>query len=75
VGKNEIYTLYGESPSGVKLLRIFLAASILDNGGKLNISRKALCELSDEVLKHKGFQILASQGEDNDMELELEWYG
>lgn len=71
---SEIYSLYGDSPTGTKLLRIFLAASIIDNGGKLPVSRKALAELSDEVLKHQGFQILATQGDDNDLDLTLEWY-
>jgi hypothetical protein len=71
---SEIYSLYGDSPTGTKLLRVFLAASIIDNGGKLPVSRRALSDLSDEVFKHRGFQILATQGEDNDLDLTLEWY-
>jgi len=68
------YSLHGESPAAVKLLKIFLAASIIDNGGQLDISKKALAELSDNVSKHRGFHLMAYPGEDNGMELTLEWY-
>jgi len=72
--KDESYSIHGESPTASKLMRIFLAASIIDNGGSMTVSRKALAELSDDVEKHKGFQIIAYPGDENGMELSLEWY-
>jgi len=72
--KEDSYSIHGESPTASKLMRIFLAASIIDNGGTLPVSHKSLAELSDEVNKHRGFQILAYPGEDQSMELSLEWY-
>jgi hypothetical protein len=35
---------------------------------------QSLAELSDEVNKHRGFQIVAYPGDDHSMELSLEWY-
>lgn len=72
--KEDAYSIHGESPAASKLMRIFLAASIIDNGGTLPVSRKSLAELSDEVNKHRGFQIIAYPGDDHSMELSLEWY-
>lgn len=72
--KEEAYSIQGESPTASKLMRIFLAASIIDNGGNLPVSRRSLAELSDEVNKHRGFQIIAYPGDDRSMELSLEWY-
>jgi len=72
--REDSYSIHGESPTASKLLRIFLAASIIDNGGTLPVSRKSLAELSDEVNKHRGFQIVAYPGDDHSMELSLEWY-
>lgn len=74
MAREDAYALYGESPASTRLLRIFLAAAIIDNGGNLPISRKSLSELSDEANLHRGFQIIASPGEDHSMELSLEWY-
>lgn len=71
--KVESFELFGESPSAVKLLRIFLASTIIDNGGSLSISRKAFAELSDNVLKNRGFQLIATPDDDHGMQLTLEW--
>lgn len=74
MARDDAYALYGDSPTSTRLLRIFLAAAIIDNGGNLPISRRSLAELSDEAEAHRGFQIIASPGEDNSMDLSLEWY-
>jgi hypothetical protein len=71
---DDTYWIDGESRTSQKLLRIFLAASIIDSGGTLNVSRKALAELSDKCLSYRGFQIIAAPGEDHDMDLSLEWH-
>ena len=72
--RDDVYSIQGESPTATRLIRILLAASVIDNGGTLSVSRKSLAELSEEVNKHRGFQILAYPGEDQSMELSLEWY-
>lgn len=74
MAKDDAYSIHGETPTANRLLRIFLAASIIDNGGTMTVSRRALAELSDDVNKHRGFQIIAYPGDENGMELSLEWY-
>jgi len=66
------YELYGGSPTTVKLLRVFLASAIIDNGGTLSISRKSLSELSDYILKHKSFHLVATPDSEHGMQLTLE---
>ena len=70
---DDSYWVDGNSSSSQKLLRIFLAAAIIDNDGLLPISRKALAELSDNCMTHRGFQIIATPGEDHGMDLSVEW--
>ena len=72
--KEEAFSLHGESPTATKLLRILLASTIIDDGGSMQISRKAMAELSENVLKYRGFHLVAYPGEDNNMELSIEWY-
>ena len=71
---DDTYWIDGESRTSQRLLRIFLAATILDNNGTLNVSRKAFAELSDNCNKYRSFQILASPGEDHGMDLSVEWH-
>jgi hypothetical protein len=68
------YVVGGESRVSAKLLKIFLSAAIIDNGGSLNISRRSLSELSDLCEANAGFCLLASPNQEQDMELRLEWY-
>ena len=70
---DDSYSIDGGSPTSNKLLRIFLAAAIIDNNDMLPISRKALAELSDKCMSHRGFQIIATPGEDYGMDLSVEW--
>lgn len=72
--QDDTYSISGETPTASKLLRIFLAATIIDNGGTLTVSRRALADLSDDVNKHRGFQIIAYPGDESGMELSMEWY-
>ena len=71
---DEEYSIDGYGPTASKLLRIFLAAAIVDSGNKLTVSRKALAEFSEQLQKRRGFTILCSPGDDHDMELHIEWY-
>lgn len=71
---HETYSIDGGGSVANKLLRIFLASAIIDNNGVLNVSKKALAELSDECRKYKGFQIIATPNDENDMDISLEWY-
>lgn len=71
--QDDSYWIDGESKTSQRLLRILLASSIIDNGGNMNISRKALAELSDSCNDYRGFQILATPDEDHGMELSIEW--
>lgn len=70
---DDSYWIDGDSHTSHKLLRIFLAASVIDSGGTMNVSRKALAELSEKAGKYRGFQIMASPGDDHGMDLSLEW--
>jgi len=70
---DDSYSIDGNSPTSTKLLRIFLAATIIDSNELLPVSRRALAELSDKCLTHRGFQIIATPGEDHGMDLSLEW--
>jgi hypothetical protein len=70
----ETYSIDGTGSVASKLLRIFLASAIADNNGTLNISKRALAELADNCLKHKGFEIVATPTDDNDIDLTVEWY-
>ena len=67
------YSIDGGSPTSNKLLRIFLAATIIDNNNTLSVSRRALAELSEKCMTHRGFQIIATPGEDHGMDLSVEW--
>jgi hypothetical protein len=71
--KDDSYWVDGESKTSQRLLRILLASAIIDSGGNLNISRKSLAELSDYCSDYRGFQILATPGDDHGMELTIEW--
>jgi len=71
---DDTYWIDGDSLTSQKLIRIFLAASIIDEGGSMNVSRKALAELSESCSKYRGFQIVASPGDGNGMDLSLEWH-
>jgi len=71
--EDDAYVLHGMSPTAVKLLRLFLASAIVDNGGSINISAKAFSEVSDKLQTHKIFEILATPGDDRSMDITLEW--
>lgn len=70
---DDAYVLHGMSPTAVKLLRLFLASAIADNGGTLNISAKAFSEVSESLRNHRVFEILATPGPDRSMDITLEW--
>lgn len=72
--QDDTYWIDGESRTSQRLLRIFLAAAIIDNGGSLNVSRKALAELSDNCNRFRTFQLLATPGDDHGMDLSVEWH-
>ena len=55
------YSIDGNSSASQKLLRIFLAAAIIDSNDLLPVSRKALAELSDKCIAYRGFHIVATQ--------------
>lgn len=71
---DDSYSIDGNSSASQKLLRIFLAAAIIDSNDLLPVSRKALAELSDKCMTHRGFQIVATPGEDHGMDLSVEWF-
>ena len=71
---DDSYSIDGNSSASQKLLRIFLAAAIIDSNDLLPVSRKALAELSDKCMVHRGFQIVATPGEDHGMDLSVEWF-
>lgn len=71
---DEEYSIDGYGPTASKLLRIFLAAAIVDSGGSLTVSKKALAEFSDHVKQHRGFTLYCTPGDDHDMDLHIEWY-
>lgn len=67
--------LNGSSDAGVKLLKFFLGAAILDGNGKLQISRKALSEFSENCGKYKAFELLADPDfNDDGLELTIKWH-
>lgn len=59
--------------SSEKLVRMFLAATIIDNGGSLNISRKAFSELYDEYTKNEHLHILAETSDDAGLDISIQW--
>jgi hypothetical protein len=71
----EMVLLDGSSDAGTKLLKFFLGAAIIDGGGKLQISRKALSEFMALCKNKNSFEIWADPDfNDEGIELSLEWH-
>jgi hypothetical protein len=71
----ELVLLNGESDAGAKLLKFFIGATILDGGGSLQISRKALSEFIALCEKNSSFELWANPDFNGEgIELSLKWH-
>lgn len=72
---SEMVLLSGESHTGTKLLKFFIGAAILDGGGNLQISRKALSEFISLCEKNSSFELWADPDFNGEgIELSLKWH-
>lgn len=71
----EALLINGDSQSGTSLLKIFIAATIIDNNGKLEISRKAMKEFTDLCKQAGNFELWAEPSENHEsLDLTIEWH-
>lgn len=60
---HELFLINGESPAGASLLKIFIAAAIIDNNGTLEISQRAIKEFRDMCKGADTFELWAEPSE------------